>query len=77
MFFISTLALVLSFCIRFPLFGQSHSNPNGCLEPVQILFDDGADGLPYPWREDQQSADQQMKSVQEAMRFHQMIGETV
>lgn len=52
MFFISTLALVLSFCIRFPLFGQSHSNPNGCLEPVQILFDEGADGLPYPWRED-------------------------
>lgn len=52
MFFISTLALVLNFCIRFPLFGQSHSNPNGCLEPAQILFDDGADGLPYPWRED-------------------------
>ena len=77
MFFISTLALVLSFCIRFLLFGQSHSNPNGCLEPVQILFDDGADGLPYPWREDEQSADQQMKFVQETMRFHQMIGETV
>ena len=52
MFFISTLALVLSFCIRFLLFGQSHANPTGCLEPVQILFDDGADGLPYPWRED-------------------------
>lgn len=77
MFFISTLALFLNFLIRFPLFGQSHSNPNECLEPAQILFDDGADGQPYPWREDQQSADQQMKSVQEAMRFHQMIGETV
>ena len=77
MFFISTLALFLSFLIRFPLFGRSHSNPNGCLEPVQILFDDGADGLLYPWKENQQSADQQMKSVQEAMRFHQMIGETV
>lgn len=77
MFFISTLALFLNFPIRFPLFGQSHSNPNGCLEPVQILFDGGADGLPYLWRKDQQSADQQMKSVQEAMRFHQMIGETV
>ena len=77
MFFISTLALFLNFLIRFPLFGQSHSNPNGCLEPVQILFDDGADGLPYPRKEDEQSADQQMKSVQEAMRFHQMIGETV
>ena len=66
MFFISTLALFLNFPIRFPLFGQSHSNPNGYL-----------DGLPYPWRKDQQSADRQMKSVQEAMRFHQMIGETV
>ena len=77
MFFISTLALFLNIPIRFPLFGQSHSNPNECLEPAQILFDDGADGQPYPWREDQQSADQQMKSVQEAMRFHQMIGETV
>ena len=52
MFFISTLALFLNFPIRFPLFGQSHSNPNGCLEPVQILFDDGADGLPYPRKED-------------------------
>lgn len=52
MFFISTLALFLNFLIRFPIFGQSHSNPNGCLEPVQILFDDGEDGLPYPWRED-------------------------
>lgn len=77
MFFISTLALFLIFRIRFPPFGQSHSNPNGCLEPVQILFDDGANGPPYPWREDRQSADQQMKSVQKAMRFHQMIGETV
>ena len=77
MFFISTLALFLNFLIRFPLFGQSHSNPNGCLEPVQILFDDGADGLPYSRKEDEQSADQQMKFVQEAMRFHQMIGETV
>ena len=52
MFFISTLALFLNFPIRFPLFGQSHSNLNGCLEPVQILFDDEADGPPYPWRED-------------------------
>ena len=77
MFFISTLALFLNFPIRFPLFGQSYSNSNGCLEPVQILFDDGADGPPYSRKEDQQSADQQMKSVQEAMRFHQMIGETV
>lgn len=77
MFFISTLALFLNFPIRFPLFGQSHSNPNGCLEATQILFDDGANGLPYSRREDQQSADQQMKFVQEAMRFHQMIGETV
>ena len=46
MFFISTLALVLSFPIRFPLLGRSHFNPNGYLEPVQILFDDGANGLP-------------------------------
>ncbi len=52
MFFISTLALFLSFLTRFPLFERSHSNANGCLEPVQILFDGGADGLPYPWRED-------------------------
>ena len=44
MFFISTLALFLNFPIRFPLFGQSHSNLNGYLEPVQILFDDGTDG---------------------------------
>ena len=52
MFFISTLALFLNFLIRFPLFGWAHSNPNGYLEPVQILFDDGADGLPYPRKED-------------------------
>ena len=77
MFFISTLALFLSFLIRFPLFRWSYSNPNGCLEPIRILFDDGADGLPYPWKENQQNADRQMKSVQEAMKFHQMIGETV
>ena len=48
MFFISTLALFLSFLIRFPLFGWPHSNRNGCLEPVRILFDGGQMGCRIP-----------------------------